>query len=188
MSDVSVIWRRIDQPGHDACRLAQRGQRWHLAGAAVFVTGGDPCRLDYVVECGPDWRTLRSRVTGWIGARLVESAIEADGGRWRLEGADCPAVAGCIDLDLNFTPSTNLLAIRRLDLAVGSEAPARAAWLRFPSFTLEPLDQIYRRTGEMTYRYESGGGSFAVDLKVDPSGFVIDYPGFWQAHQLQSSW
>ena len=86
----------------------------------------------------------------------VDLSVDA-AGRWRLNGADCPAVEGCVDLDLNFSPSTNALPIRRLGLAVGQAAEVRAAWLRFPSFALEPLEQVYRRTGETTYRYESAG-------------------------------
>jgi hypothetical protein len=179
-SDVAVIWRRLDQPGHEAARLSLQGSRWHLSGAAVFASDGHSCRLDYLIVCGSDWRTLSGRVTGWIGSRLVEVELAADAGRWRLNGVDCPAVAGCIDLDLNFSPSTNLLPIRRLGLAVGAEAPVRAAWLRFPSFALEPLDQIYRRTGAETYRYESRGGAFVADLQVNAAGFVTDYPGVWQ--------
>ena len=66
----------------------------------------------------------------------------------------------------------------RLDLAVGEQAEVRAAWLRFPSFTLEPLVQTYRRTGAHTYRYESGGGRFTADLEVDDDGVVVHYPGF----------
>ena len=73
----------------------------------------------------------------------------------------CPAVAGCVDLDLNFSPSTNLLPIRRLNLSVGQEAAVRAAWLRFPSFILEPLEQLYRRVDATTYRYESAGAGLS---------------------------
>ena len=87
---------------------------------------------------------------------------------------------GCVDVDLNFSPSTNLLPIRRLGLAVGEEADVRAAWLRFPSFSLELLDQRYRRTGDLAYHYESGGGSFRADLRVDAVGFVTDY-AVWRA-------
>jgi hypothetical protein len=90
-------------------------------------------------------------------------------------------VRGCTDLDLNFSPSTNLLPIRRLNLEIGQEAEVKAAWLRFPSFELEPLFQVYRRLGESVFRYESGGGSFIAHLEVDASGFVTNYPGLWQA-------
>jgi hypothetical protein len=136
--------------------------------------------LDYLVICDKDWRTRSGQVTGWLGTDLVEVEISADAGRWGLNGVICPAVASCVDLDLSFSPSTNLLPIRRLGLTVGAEAPVRAAWLKFPGFTLEPLDQLYRRTGETTYRYESAGGSFVAELRVNATGFVIDYPGLWQ--------
>ncbi len=88
---------------------------------------------------------------------------------------------GCIDLDLNFSPSTNLLPIRRLNLPIGQEAAVRAAWLRFPSFSLEPLEQRYRRVDAAVYRYESAGGKFVTQLDVNASGFVTRYPGFWEA-------
>ena len=71
--------------------------------------------------------------------------------------------------------------IRRLDLAVGDKAEVKAAWLRFPSFQLEPLAQQYHRLDETTYRYESAGGAFVADLKVNRSGFVLDYPDIWQS-------
>lgn len=53
--------------------------------------------------------------------------------------------------------------------------------MRFPGFTLEPLEQLYRRINDTTYRYESAGGRFGVDLQVNAVGLVARYPGFWQA-------
>jgi uncharacterized protein len=116
----------------------------------------------------------------------VEIVVDADG-HWLLNGGERPEVAGCVDLDLNFSPSTNLLPIRRLGLAVGQEAPVRAAWLRFPGFTLEPLDQLYRRVAEATYRYESAGGAFVRELAVNGEGFVSEYPGFWRSEASHPS-
>jgi hypothetical protein len=181
MAEETILWRRLDLPGHDAARLLPLESGWHLTGTAVFSSDGRPCRLDYIVVCDQDWRTLSGRVTGWLGADLVEVELSAEAGRWWVNGLECPAAAGCSDLDLEFSPSTNLLPIRRLGLAVGAEAPVRSAWLRFPGLTLEPLDQVYRRTGDSTYRYESSGGAFVGDLRVNAAGFVVDYPGLWQA-------
>ena len=56
----------------------------------------------------------------------------------------------------------------------------RAAWLGFPSLTLEPLDQRYRRLDVTTYRYESAGGRFVADLQVNAAGLVVRYPGLWE--------
>jgi hypothetical protein len=89
-----------------------------------------PCRLDYTIACDDEWRTRAARVTGWIGDRAIESLIHvSDDGLWRLNGQDQPQLAGCTDVDLNFSPSTNLLPVRRLKLTVGQEAPVIAAWL-----------------------------------------------------------
>ena len=89
-------------------------------------------------------------------------------------------MTGCIDLDLNFSPLTNTLPIRRLNLEVGEEAHVRAAWLRFPSFKLEPLEQVYRRFKSSQYQYESAGGSFVSELEVEKAGLVIHYPNLWR--------
>ncbi|HEX8903917.1 MAG TPA: putative glycolipid-binding domain-containing protein [Longimicrobiaceae bacterium] len=178
----SILWKRLDVPGHEAARLEHAHGRWDLAGASIFTHDGRVCRLYYDIVCADDWRTVRARVAGWVGEQSVEVSIEVDrAGRWRLNGAECPQVEGCIDVDLNFSPSTNLLPIRRLALDVGQEAEVRAAWLRFPSFALEPLPQRYRRTAEHAYRYESAGGAFVRDLAVDDAGFVTRYPDFFEA-------
>jgi hypothetical protein len=120
-------------------------------------------------------------VAGWLGSRRIrlDVLVTADR-RWHLDGRPCAEVDGCADVDLAFTPATNLLPIRRLSLAPGEQAAARAAWLSFPGFALEPLDQVYRRTGATTYHYESGGGAVATALDVDADGFVRRYAGRWE--------
>jgi len=180
--DRSILWRRLDVPGHEACRLTALETGWRLAGTAVFSYEGQACRLEYAITCDEQWRTLSAEVSGWAGERDVEVEVTRDdAGLWHLNGSLIPEVEGCVDVDLNFSPSTNTLPIRRLGLAVGGEAEVRAAWLRFPGFTLEPLPQRYRRLGERTYRYESAGGRFVRDLPVNAAGFVIRYPDFWEA-------
>ncbi len=181
-----MLWRRVDQPGHESARLVYRHPSWLLSGAAVFAHEGQPCRCDYLVTCNSLWETKSGKVTGWIGDQAVEVELSADfSGRWLVNGRVCREVEGCIDLDLNFSPSTNLLPIRRLNLGIGEQAPVRAAWLRFPSLALEPLDQLYRRTGVTTYWYESAGGTFTAELRVNEAGFVTDYPNIW-AHEAST--
>ena len=46
--------------------------------------------------------------------------------------------------------------------------------------------QVYRREGDTTYRYESGGGAFLTMLEVNAAGFVIDYRDFWRAESSSS--
>lgn len=178
-AEAAILWRRLDTPGHECARLSSTDVGWRLEGAAVFAYDGNPCRLDYRVDCDAEWRTRSARVAGWLGSRAVEVEISVDaGGCWEMNGIERPAVQGCVDVDLNFSPSTNLLPIRRLAPQVGAEVEVRAAWLRFPGFGLEPLEQRYRRLDATTYRYESTGG-FVRELQVNAAGFVTLYPDFF---------
>jgi uncharacterized protein len=179
MSDM-ILWRRLDLPGHELGRINRRDDGWELSGTAVFSHAHRPCKLDYLVLCASDWQTRAARISGVIGNREIALRVSVDRERtWYLEDVECPAVAGCMDIDLGFSPATNLLPIRRLSLAIGQGAQVSAAWLPFPSLTLEPLPQVYRREGQHTYRYESGGGAFMRLLEVNEVGFVTNYPDLW---------
>ena len=176
---ASILWRRLDRPGHETAHVFETADGWTLSGAAVFLHEEEACDLAYRIVCGPDWRTRRTEVTGCMGGNSVLVRAEvAPSGEWTVGGERLDDLYGCLDVDLNFSPSTNLLPIRRLSLAVGEERPVRAAWLRFPSFRFEPLDQTYRRLSPDRYLYTSGGGSFRAELDVDENGFVRRYPGF----------
>jgi hypothetical protein len=184
MMNQSILWRGIEQRGHEACRLFQFNDEWWLEGTAVFSSDNHPCRLSYYVACDKDWNTRRSAVSGWLGGDVsIDLTIEVLDHRWRLNGVEIPITHGCIDLDLNFSPSTNLIPIRRLNLEIGQHAQVKAAWLRFPTFELEPLSQIYTRLDAFTYRYSSDDGKFVRELTVNEAGLVTDYPGLWQAEQ-----
>jgi hypothetical protein len=176
---ASILWRRLDVEGHDGCRLLSGEEGRELEGQASFEEGGEPCCLAYRVSCDRDWLTRSATVRGFLGSRGLDYDIErhADG-TWKLNGALQPQVEGLIDVDLNFTPATNLLAIRRFSLAVGAETPAPAAWLTFPEPKLIRLDQTYRRLDEARYAYR--GYDYAETLKVSPAGFVLEYPGLWK--------
>ena len=176
----SILWRREDRPGHEYARLSQTDSGWNLSGVAVFEHDGLPCNLSYLVSCDRSWCTKEALVTGWVGKTEAKARITADPERvWHLNGEICRSVAGALDVDLNFSPSTNLLPIRRLNLGVGQRAEIRAAWLRFPSFTIEPLVQSYTRTGERSYVYESAGGSFTAELQIAEAGWPTYYGRIW---------
>ena len=166
-------------PGHEAVRIYEGDDGWFLDGAAVFLSDHGPCRLEYLIECDRDWQTRFATVDGFVGGDVVAVEIEvAEGEVWYMDGEEVGAVEGCTDIDLNFSPVTNLLPLKRLDLAVGNETAVRAAWLRFPSFSLEPLEQVYRRNGDAVYSYRSSTG-FEADITVDENGLAVEYAGLW---------
>ena len=178
----SILWRRLDLEGHDACLLCAIDNGWRLAGHALFLQDGQPCSLGYAVDCDAGWRTRSARVDGFLGTQTLHYEIERLGdGRWTLNGAEQAAVAGLVDVDLGFTPATNLVAIRRFDLAVGTATPAPAAYPAFPELKLMRLDQTYRRVDEQRYAYAAPMFGYDAVLEVSAAGFVVDYPGLWRS-------
>lgn len=177
-----ILWRRLDVPGHEAVRVYADEDGRYLDGAAVFLYEGKTCRLEYLVECDLDWQTVAATVDGWVGDDSVDHEIEIVHGEWYLNDHNISAVKGCVDIDLNFSPVTNLLPIKRLDLRVGESETVSAAWLRFPSFSLEPLEQVYTRKSDFVYNYRSSTG-FEADITVDRSGIVVEYASLWIAER-----
>ena len=176
-----ILWRGIFWAGHEYCAVYDEAAHWFIEGAAVFLHERQPCRLEYLIECDDTWTTQSARVSGWVGKKSIDIEIKADPDRnWFFNGSEQPNVKGCTDVDLNFSPSTNLLPIRRLNLDLGHESSVSAAWLRFPSFELERLDQVYRRVDQSTYRYASTGDLFFTVLKVNAFGLVTKYPKLWE--------
>ena len=180
-TSATIVYRCLYLNGHEYCRVYLHSECWHLTGTAVFVRDNGPTRLHYDLECDATWHTQKVAVQGSVGDDQIDLAIEVNSDNsWCLNDSDQPDVFGCVDIDLNFSPSTNLLPIRRLNLAVGQQATVKAAWLRFPSFKLEPLEQTYTRVAEDKYLYESGGGRFSAELTVNEFGLVTNYPGIWE--------
>ncbi len=178
----TILWRRVDLPGHDACQLMTVGDGWQLSGMAVFKLDGRPCALSYEVDADARWSSRGARVHGWWGTERVDAAIvAAPGGGWHLNGAEQSAVRGCVDVDLGFTPATNLLQLRRIALDIGQEADVPAAWLAFPELTLERLEQRYRRRDQNTYDYQAPSVPYEAPLQANELGFVTLYPGLWEA-------
>jgi uncharacterized protein len=119
MMTDSALWRRLDVPGHDACRLERNDAGWRLEGTAVFRHERGPARLAYRLMCDPAWRAQEGHVQGWLGAEAVAFRIvRTSAGTWTLNGAVGADLEDGVDLDFGFAPAANLPQLRRLALEV----------------------------------------------------------------------
>lgn len=175
--DPQILWRRLDVPGHDACRLLHEGDSPGLSGVAVWADPKGPAHLSYLVTCDAGWITRSVRVQGRVGADELSLSIHRhDSGEWRLNGEALAEFHGLQDIDLGFSPATNTLPIRRMRQQGADTADLAAVWLDPSDGKLKRLPQRYRRTGD-SWHYSSAG--FDAELTVDADGFVTDYPGLW---------
>jgi hypothetical protein len=152
-----------------------------LRGTIVTLAEGGPAEARYEVVCDESWHTKRADISfrDARGERALRVALED--GQWYANGRLNEALTGCTDIDLEWSPSTNTVPIRRLNLAVGERSGlVKAAWVRFPDLTLQPLPQEYERISEWRYQYSSAGGEFVAEIAVDEDGLALNYEGFWQ--------
>jgi hypothetical protein len=108
-------------------------------------------------------------------------------GHWEVNGSAAPHLDGCGDVDLGWTPATNTVPIRRLDLEIGDTATIVASWVRFPELDVIANEQQYTRLAPDRWRYRSGDYDF--ELVTDAaSGMVLAYgQDLWRAAATELS-
>lgn len=179
---TTYVWQRVDNPGLDTCRLYRLANGWSLEGTAVFVEAGRACSFSYAVHADEHWVTKDASVEGRFGSADVWLRIRRSAaGLWRVGNETLPSLSACLDVDLGFTPATNLLAIRRLGLQVGQTADSPAAWLSLPSLTIRKLPQTYERVARDRYRYVAPTVGYEGTLTVARNGTVVTYPGLFES-------
>ncbi|HTR15307.1 MAG TPA: putative glycolipid-binding domain-containing protein [Roseiarcus sp.] len=177
---MTALWRRLDVLGHDAAQISPNDGGWILTGAAAFMHETGPAGVAYLVQTDESWRTKRGTVRGFVGDRSINFDIRRDAENWRLNGVVVPGLGHLLDLDLSFTPATNLLQLKRAAPRIGESVSLPAAWFSLNDGRLTELPQIYKRLTEKTYDYAAPSVPYRAVLEVDKDGFAMSYPGLWR--------
>lgn len=190
----SAAWVKDDPVGMEHCDLTIQGSR--VTAAAVAIGSAPvPYRLDYELETEQDWVTARlvarTRGEGWSRSLMLERSRDgiwtgSRDGRGRLDEADHgidPEMLGAevLDVDVQYSPVTNLMPVRRLGLEnVGATREFTMAWIAVPDLTIHEDGQRYRiverQPGQNIVRYESTDGEFEAMITCDDDALAIDYP------------
>lgn len=176
---ATAFWRRLDIPGHDAARVAETGNGYELFGQATFLDPRGPTTLRYVLDLATDWSTRGGLITGFIGERAIDTHIVRTPEGWTLNGRAF-GMPDVVDLDLGFTPATNMIQLRRVNLAQGQAADFDVAWLDTGDVELVRLPQHYERSGANDYDYHSPTVDYRATIVLAASGFAAVYPGLWE--------
>ena len=173
---TAVLWHASDGGG-DLCVLEPAGDGSRLRGTVLTHEAKQPIELRYSVTVDAAWVTRDVEVLVAFAGGDLHEPVEL-GGLWSRRKRPAE-LEGCVDVDLGFTPATNTLPIRRLELAVGEEAEIAVAWLRWPELRVERVLQRYARLARDRYRYTQD--EFSAELRVDELGLVLEYEGLWRA-------
>jgi uncharacterized protein len=169
---MDYTWHGVRTPSVERLQLTVGEQ----LRARSIVTGNGAC-YGYEVILTDDWVFRELTVRSHDGRRL--GVRRGADGTWRVDGEVRPDLSAAIDIDLAFSPFTNTLPIRRLNLAIGAAAEITTAYIDVPALRATPDPQRYTRTAVHQYLYESLDSDFSRQITVDPDGFVIDYPGLY---------
>lgn len=149
--------------------------RYDLTTVEPFVTSVLEVRTE-----GKDWsrRLELRRAPDGSWSFEVESEGAPD---LPVSGGNLEPVAEALDCDLGLSPLTNSMPILRHRLHEGGgPVDFLMAWVSVPDLAVHPSRQRYtflrREQDARIVRYESRGGDFVADLRVDDEGLVIDYP------------
>ncbi|MBZ6076166.1 putative glycolipid-binding domain-containing protein [Microvirga puerhi] len=150
-----------------------------FSGVVVGQDEGIRFGLTYRVRTDSHWRTREAWLRTASGRRLH---LKSNGqGSWQANGADQPALQGCLDIDIQASPVTNTLPIRRLSLKTDESLEIRLCYIAVPTLDVTPRDQRYTAlTPGRRYRFKSLDSGFEADLPVDGDGFVLDYPSLFK--------
>ena len=175
-----VRWTRLDHRGTEFARLYPLKSTWHLQRKIETEFDGIASNVSYHVGCDTGWHTRAASVRLRQGGRPRRQDLTVDShGRWHVWGKERVDLQGCIDVDLEISPSTNTLPIRRLTLEEGEGQEIRTAWIRVPTLAVEPTRHRYTRVAERRYRFENLDSGYEVEIDVDDLGLVVHYPGSW---------
>jgi hypothetical protein len=180
---VAAGWRHIDaREGFEVLFIDRHESGWSFSGRTAAIEADEVWTVGYVIDVDLAWRTLGARITGRSvdGERSLEISSDGDG-YWRADGIHRPELDGCLDLDLESSAFTNALPVQRLQLPLGAEAQAPAAYVRAAGLQLERLEQRYTRLDDdvrgQRYDYEAARFEFRAQLQYDRAGLVLTYPG-----------
>jgi len=178
----SILWHCSLLASSEHASLIEGEDDRQLRGLAVLPLEGEPCHIDYDVVCDAGWMPRSCYVSVTLSTQVRTIELRSDRvGHWEVNGNAARHLNGCSDVDLGWTPATNTVPIRRLDLGVGDTANIVAAWVRFPELDVVASQQQYTRIASDRWRYRSG--DFDFELVTDAaSGLVLAYgDDLWRA-------
>jgi hypothetical protein len=174
-----ILWQGLIAPSMERFIATASDRGFELSGLILQAHEDVPYVVRYVIQLDESWRTRGVDIELEDGGRRQVSMTTDGEGHWSRDGEHLADLDNSLDVDLEWSPSTNTLPIRRLALAIGESKNVSAAWVRLPSLKVQRLDQTYERLEDRRYRYRSG--RFTADLVVDEDGMVLQYGLNWKA-------
>lgn len=168
-------WQTWDELDDETLTLRWENEAWTVSGEVGRQ------RVHYVLRLAPTWHVRQFLLFRDLDEPDLWLATDGHG-RWgEVNGAHRPDLDGSHDIELDCTPFTATLPIRRLPLAVGDEMELPVLLVDVETLGVVPVRQRYRRLNERRWRVERAATEAVAgrldEFEVDEYGLVLDLPG-----------
>jgi hypothetical protein len=201
---LCCVWEWLDRPGLESASIRFTDDAVVLDGVAVTVFDATPLRFRYSVLTDSSGQVRDASIQlEWQGA-TKKARLTRDQFGWTVDEDPRADLAGCIDIDIMGSPSTNTLPVRRFAWVPGEPREFRMAYIRLPDLAVVPMAQRYTFLGGLRTARAAGGqvgppahadlrrfeycsvdSGFRAEITVDEEGVVVDYPPYWRRHKLE---
>jgi uncharacterized protein len=168
---IVLSWEGLESNITETCSVSESADGFRVE-STVHGTFGQ-CRYTLVADDHWQFRLLALE----LGSRSLR--VEFDGAMWTVDGRERKDLEAAREVDIAFSPLSNTLPIRRLELAIGESVDITTAYVAVPDLTVRPDLQRYTRLSDHKYRYESRDTKFERVITVDEEGLVVTYPGLF---------
>ncbi len=178
----SLLWESQLSRGQEYFSLFSTDYGYLLRGSVIALEAS-PTLTSYQIECDKSWVTKHVNVQKESDGKTNRLTLTVDDKQTWFNGESIvPFARGLFDVDLEFSPSTNTLHIRRMNLKTGESREVNAVWIRTQDLKLEPIMQTYTKINDRHYGYIHPASGLKTILEVDELGLVVRYGDLW--HRL----
>src|SRR5260221_6828840 len=179
---TEVLWEQLIDKGLEHLIL-QQGAQIEAEGLIVGMLKGMAYRIQHRIVCDVKWNTQSVSVKDLLNRK--EFTLTRSGDEWLDEQNHViESLRGCSDVDIQVTPFTNTLPIKRLNLKQNESKEIAVVYVSVPELNLSKFEQRYTCLSKDkdggVYKYESLISGFTSELKVDADELVVDYPGIFR--------
>jgi hypothetical protein len=178
----TVLWLAQHAPGAEHVEIRRCPWGYRIDSRMAGSEEGLPVNAGYRLDVDAAWSVIGVAAAWSMGGVTRRLRLRrSESGEWRDANGARPDLAGCVDIDIAWTPLTNSLPIRRLGLRIGERRALSVAYIAPPDLSVGPVQQQYTRLATDRWRYEGYPPGFVADITVDEDGLVVNYPDLFQA-------
>ncbi len=176
----ALLWEYRENKSIEYLIVNTQTDSFILEGTVIMLLEQLPTKIMYRLQCNKQWQTKHIDIRQERAGKTSQLSLKVNDEQvWHKNNSKKSFATGLFDVDLEISPATNTLPIRRLGLNVGTSQKLNAVWVRFPSLRLELLQQKYTRLSNNCYKYETYSPRYEAQLEVDNDGLVTSYDNLW---------